>query len=272
MDIHPVFNRTLFNSFQKFYDLKPILLPTNKISYQPDLHSYSSTRRTAMIKITTEGRFDDDAPFGSDGLIAKFNINSLRRNGIEEPEYWKYICLAEADPDTGIWNCVNRYPDWKLTKGNPLTLGYIAYKIYRPGAYCVMAIPENMPNEKPDAYKSIFVLNRLAIYSIIFAVFPLIILLLKILKELFAYIENCKTKTLDRLYLTEQVERLREATIDFVGQKMSEKVNPNEELEFEVNPIFKKDNEHIAEQRVVNMAIEKVTFEKEELEKTRKNL
>jgi len=81
---------------------------------------------------------------------------------------------------------------------------------------------------------------------------------------------KCKDIKDDRKFLREQVDRMGDVTADFVGQKLSEKID--EGIEYSINPVHASQGLDVKQVQEINLALEKIEEEKESMDSKRKKL
>jgi len=86
--------------------------------------------------------------------------------------------------------------------------------------------------------------------AVVFFGLPILIILLGIVADIFKFEAKCKDITEDKKFMKEQVSRMEDVTCDFIGQKISEKID--EGIEYYVNPTHKSMGTNIEETKNIN--------------------
>lgn len=116
-------------------------------------------------------------------------------------------------------------------------------------------------NQKDDAFKGSMILYKQTIFLSFFFFIPIIFLTIKLFSDYLSYESECRERKDDRLFMKEQVSRMEDITADFLGQKISEKLD--EGMDFNINPIHRSQNLDIPETKAINIELESLEFEKE---------
>lgn len=254
-DSQNLMNRTAYIQFQEYYNILPISNDVGEIDYFPNLFI---TVRSPVVKIVTSGRYDDKEMFG-DSLTIDFKVDQIR---IQEvlPEYPnKNLCLGQLNTETREWTCANRNKPEDLYM-NTLKLRTMEYEIFQPGTYAVILKPIYLPKQKQNAYTGFLKLQKFQCIAIFFLWLPLTVIIMGLLGDIIEFEIKCRDLKDDRKFLKEQVSRMEDITCDFIGQKLSEKID--EGIEYSINPIHSSQGLDIPQTRLINIELEVIEDQK----------
>jgi len=235
--------RDIKNKFAK----EDILLLTAyyREKFEKDAMPLHLTIFSAPVKISTEGRFDDNADFGHP-LRAIFHLNYIHMIARFLPDvtqdetaaYIKYfkqqICLAYIDYDEKEFKCINRLPlEVKKTAqsgGRGLTNKRLTvmYKVPRPGTYVVILKPIKGLAKQAFAKHEIMTNSLLRFKANSFIAPVAVILVIAMIVSIFWCIglnENIKATELENQILTYKLKQIDGVLPDFPEQTPMEKLN-----------------------------------------------
>lgn len=264
-DAHNLMNRTHFIQIQDYYNILPPSGEYGVVDYFPGIFI---SVRSAVVKLTTKGRGDENDMFGYPVTLS-FKVDQVRIQGVL-PEYAaKQLCLGKLNEVTRNWSCSNRNKPKGLLL-DMLKLSQMKFDAFQPGIYAIILRPIYAPREKKDAYKGLLKISKTPVICIIFLWLPIAVILMGLIGDVVEFETKCKDIKDDRKFLREQVERMGDVTADFVGQKLSEKID--EGIEYCINPIHISQGLDIDQTRDINLALESFEEDKEAMNLKRKKL
>ena len=264
-DTHNLMNRTHFIQMQDYYNILPPAGEYGVIDYFSGI--YLSVR-SAVIKLTTKGRVDENDMFGHPVQVS-FKVDQVRIQGVLPEFASKQLCLGKLNTKTNNWTCSNRNKPKGLLL-DTLKLSQMKFDVYQPGIYAIILRPIYAPKQKPDAYEGLLKLQKTPVICIIFLWLPIGVILMGLIGDVVEFEVKCKDIKDDRKFLREQVDRMGDVTADFVGQKLSEKID--EGIEYSINPVHASQGLDVKQVQEINLALEKIEEEKESMDSKRKKL
>jgi hypothetical protein len=106
---------------------------------------YFITIRSAAVKVTSQGRNDDNENFKVPFNI-EFAIDSIKKHQVPVSNYADFLCLGRVNYILKSWECVSR----KILNRKENALGVellkAEYNIIGPGTYAVIFRPRMTPN------------------------------------------------------------------------------------------------------------------------------
>ena len=227
------FTRYNYDLIQQFYQItSPKSIKNGKVTFELE---NDLTVKSAVLSIKSKGRFDDNERFGS-GLEVTFRIDQPRIEEIPSSDIMNQLCLGTVSHDSQ-WSCYSRKESRKSREFS-LMISNLTFEIDRPGIYAVILRPEP---KKPNLGAYPWVNNGLIkrkmseLLVICFLFFPILLVFISIVWNLIAFAHSEKNIKIDRDNMQERLKRVENMTIDFVGQKLNEKVDIG--INYYMNPM-----------------------------------
>jgi hypothetical protein len=195
------FNKTHFAQLQEYFRLLPNHIDGKHYEY---ICPPGVTVRSSVLKISTQGRPDDNEMFGNP-LKITFKTDQLRKLDIVASKPQMQLCLGRIDYENKKWGCVSRTGGPAGDKINTLKSRTMDYEVDRPGTYAVILRPYYKPAQKQDAYMGIILLHKRMFVGLIFFGLPLFIILIGVIIDIISFESKCQDVRLDKDFMREQV-------------------------------------------------------------------
>lgn len=262
------FTRYNYDLIQQFYQItSPKSIKNGKVTFELE---NDLTVKSAVLSIKSKGRFDDNERFGS-GLEVTFRIDQPRIEEIPSSDIMNQLCLGTVSHDSQ-WSCYSRKESRKSREFS-LMISNLTFEIDRPGIYAVILRPEP---KKPNLGAYPWVNNGLIkrkmseLLVICFLFFPILLVFISIVWNLIAFAHSEKNIKIDRDNMQERLKRVENMTIDFVGQKLNEKVDIG--INYYMNPMHQSKQINIDETKKLNTDLEILDEEEENMTNKRDKL
>lgn len=147
----------------------------------------------------------------------------------------------------------------------------MTYGIDWPGIYAVILKPVfKPPHEKPEAFTGILQQNRVTVFLVLFFYAPIIFLIVGVILDYTKFHAHFVDIKEDADNMDKQLKGYRNITVDFLGEKIKEKVDLK--IEYYTNKIHNSYGLEKNEMIEINKETDKIEEEKLELDKQKKAL
>lgn len=234
-DVENQLDKKGFTRIKNFYLIDTMVDSDGNISYDLPL---DVSIRSAIIDISTKGRFDDNEAFGSSQSV-NFRFNRLQKDEIEIDDQMEMLCLAIIN-DNNKWQCVSRKTKGSANKLKTLGQKTLSFNINKPGKYAIILNPKPIVLDKfnmPWPCYGLWHRSKFNIFMGMFFVLPVLIIGMSICGDLFKLAHDSNDVATDKENIVEKKRRLEDVIVDFVGQKIEEKVEIG--VNYYVNPMHK---------------------------------
>ena len=231
---------------------------------------YFVTIRSAAIKVSTKGRFDDNAPFKVP-FIVQFAIDTIKKHEIAISNYEDYLCLAKVIHYDNRWECVSRnILNLEYTNDMRLLLSNAAYNVPGPGIYAVIFRPRMTPGLITDQFCGLVCKNRRLVIFICFVILPILMIIACMCWKYVLLKWESEEREAEAIQRREKLIQMEKLTAGFKGQSLKEKMAEN--MQYHQNPLQGKSEKELDDVNKLNNMIERMERDIMEINDVKKDL